>query len=130
MTDYQLYARSCDIIQADMVKAIQKKYPQFSKRQMSLACNPTRNALQLIPAAEELLVEEFGVGPGLSISAKAEKKASWHQVRNKPNQLCVRLNDELFSQMQELVNRMGFQSNQDFLEACVAEFIQRHRRAA
>jgi hypothetical protein len=130
MANYLLYGDSCDISQSDMVKAIQTKYPYFNKRQMSLACNPQRNALQLIPAAEEILVKAFGEGPGLSISAKVERN-KWHQLKNKPNQLCVRLNNDMFERMQALRNQMGFASNQDFLEACVAEFLTHHevRRA-
>ena len=131
MANYLLYSDTCDITRSDMISAIKKKYPYFDKRQMSLACNPERNALQLIPAAEEILVEEFGPGPGLSISAKVEKR-KWRQLKGKPNQLCVRLNNDMFSRMQELMKNMGFASNQDFLEACVAEFLTRHeiRRSA
>ena len=131
MADYLLYGDSCEISRSDMVAVIQKKYPHFDKRQMSLACNPQRNALQLIPAAEELLVGAFGPGPGLSISAKVEKK-KWVQSRRRPNQLCVRLNNDMFARMQDMKEKMGFASNQDFLEACVAEFLTHHeaRRAS
>lgn len=130
MANYLLYGDTCDITRSDMVAVIRKKYPHFDKRQMSLACNPERNALQLIPAAEELLVEAFGEGPGLSISPVLVKKR-WTHTRGKPNQLCVRLNNDLFSRMQELRQKMGFASNQDFIEACIAEFLTHHeaRRA-
>lgn len=130
MADYLLYGNSCEVTRSDMVNVIRKKYPHFDKRQMSLACNPQRNALQLIPAAEELLVNAFGPGPGLSISASVERK-QWPKHKTKPNQLCIRLNDEMFGRMQALMRQMGFASNQDFLEACVAEFLTRHeiRRA-
>ena len=61
MTDYVLYAESCGILQKDMVRAIQEHgWPQFGKAHMSLASNPDRNALQLLPEAEEALVKEFG----------------------------------------------------------------------
>lgn len=129
MADYVLYANSCGIKQQDMVRVIQKSYPRFGKPQMSLASNPQRNALQLIPAAEDILVSEFGPGPGLSISPKVCNKRS-HENKNKPNKLCVRLNDTLRSQLQAVYEQMAFSTMQDLLEAAVAEFVERHKVAA
>ena len=128
MADYVTYATSCQIKQQDMVEVIKKEYPKFGKEQMSLACNPWRNALQLIPEAEELLVKEYGMGPGLSITPNINKRS--HEPKNKPNKLCVRLDNNLRSQLQEVYEQMAFTSMQDLLTAAVNEFIQKYRRAA
>ena len=125
MADYTLYANSCGIKQNDMVRVIQQNYPRFGKPQMSLASNPQRNALQLIPAAEDLLVEAFGKGPGLSISPRLSSRRS-HGNKNKPNRLYLRLSDALRSQVERVYQAMCFASMQDFLEAAVAEFVERH----
>ena len=129
MADYILYGDSCGICQADMVRCIKDKYPYFSKSQMSMACNPVRNALQLIPAAEDMLVEKFGPGPGLSISPKLEHK-KFHGNRAKPNRLYVRINDDLKARVQRVYEQMCFASMQDLLEAAIAEFVQKYERSA
>lgn len=125
MADYTLYAESCNIKQKDMVEAIQKQYPHFGKVQMSMASNPWRNALQLIPAAEDILVDTFGLGPGLSISPHACNKRN-HENKNKPNKLCVRLSNDLRSKVQDVYDRMAFATMQDLLEAAVAQFVEKY----
>lgn len=127
MANYLLYAENHEITQREMVDAIQAYYPDFSKVQMSLACYPERNALQLIPAAEDILVANFGAGPGLSISPKLEgRKNRSHGNKNKPNRMCVRLDDALRSQVEALYKSMCFVSYQDLIEAALSEFVQKH----
>lgn len=124
MADYVTYANSYGIKQQDMVGVIRKEYPRFGKEQMSMACNPWRNALQLIPEAEELLVKAYGLGPGLSITPNIKTKN--HDNKNKPNRLAVRVDNALRSQMQELYEQMCFVTWQDFIEAALAEFVRKH----
>ena len=125
IADYVLYYESCALKQKDLVAAIKEKYPYFSKMQMSLACNPERNALQLIPAAEEILVNKFGAGPGLSISRRLSHPRN-HGNKNKPNRLSVRVSDALRSQLQAIYDRMCFATMQDMLEAALGDFIQKY----
>lgn len=125
MADYILYGDSCGIKQRDMVSVIKSHYPFFGKSQMSFACNPERNALQLIPAAEEMLVDKFGPGPGLSISPKlAHRRHTEH--RKKANKLYVRVDDHLRSQIQTIYERMCFASMQDLLEAALGDFVRKY----
>lgn len=125
MADYILYGDSCGIKQRDMVSVIKSRYPFFGKPQMSFACNPERNALQLIPAAEEMLVDKFGPGPGLSISPKlAHRRHTEH--RKKANKLYVRVDDHLRSQIQTIYERMCFASMQDLLEAALGDFVRKY----
>ena len=127
MADYVTYANSCNIKQQDMVNVIKKQYPAFGKAQMSFACNPWRNALQLIPEAEQLLVDEYGKGPGLSITPTLPRN---HDNKNKPNRLAVRLSNELRSQVQDVYEQMCFVTMQDLLEAAISEFVKKYRKAA
>ena len=127
MADYVTYANSCNIKQQDMVNVIKKQYPAFGKAQMSFACNPWRNALQLIPEAEQLLVDEYGRGPGLSITPTLPRN---HDNKNKPNRLAVRLSNELRSQVQDVYEQMCFVTMQDLLEAAICEFVKKYLKAA
>ena len=127
MADYVTYANSCNIKQQDMVNVIKKQYPAFGKAQMSFASNPWRNALQLIPEAEQLLVDEYGRGPGLSITPTLPRN---HDNKNKPNRLAVRLSNELRSQVQDVYEQMCFVTMQDLLEAAICEFVKKYRKAA
>ena len=127
MADYVTYANSCNIKQQDMVNVIKKQYPAFGKAQMSFACNPWRNALQLIPEAEQLLVDKYGRGPGLSITPALPRN---HDNKNKPNRLAVRLSNELRSQVQDVYEQMCFVTMQDLLEAAICEFVKKYRKAA
>ena len=126
MTDYNLYASSCGIMQKDMVRVIQEDYPRFTKAYMSFASNPQRNAIQLIPDAEKKLVSAFGPGPGLSISKSAKKRS--HSNRHKPNRLYVRLDDSLMARVQSLYEKMCFVSMQDLLEAAISEFVEKREK--
>lgn len=125
IADYILYGDSCGINQRDMVEVIATKYPFFTKVQMSMASNPERNALQLIPAAEEMLATKFGAGPGLSISPKLSHRRN-HGNGSKPNRLYVRVNDQLRSQLQAIYEKMCFASMQDLLEAALGDFVRKY----
>ena len=127
MPDYSLYLNSCKKQQKDAVEVIHKVYPNFGKIHMSLASNPQRNALQLIPAAEDLLVEAFGKGPGLSISPKLSSRRN-HGNKNKPNRLCVRLDNSLRSRVQTVYEQMAFATMQDLLEAAIVQFVEKYER--
>lgn len=128
MIDYLRYADVAGIQQKDMVEAVAKEYPGFTKVQMSFACNPAQYALCLIPEAEKLLEKAFGRAPGLSISPRISDKK--HANRSKPNRLYVRLDDSLRSRVQSVYESMCFASMQDLLEAAIADFVSRHERAA
>lgn len=129
MVNYNRYMNLAGILQKDMVRVIQKEYPHFSKTQASLACNPARNALQLLPEAEALLEAEFGKAPGLSISPRFGSGKS-HGNKNKPNRLCVRLDNSLRSRVQKVYEQMCFVTMQDLIEAAIAEFVSKYERSA
>lgn len=126
MIDYLRYADIAGIQQKDMVTAIAREYPGFTKVQMSFACNPAQYALCLIPGAERLLEEAFGKAPGLSISPRIGDRK--HGNKNKPNRLYVRLDDSLRSRVQSVYESMCFASMQDLLEAAITTFVEKYER--
>ena len=128
MANYTRYADACGIKQKDMINIIRKEFPHFGAAQMSMACNPERNALELIPEAEGLLEKAFGRGPGLSISPRLGDRS--HGNKNKPNRLCVRLDNDLRSRVQTVYEQMCFVSMQDLIEAAIAEFVSKYERSA
>ena len=127
MAEYDQYLKEKNLTYPDVVAVIAPKYRGFAKNIFSMCVNGDRYAVALLPAAEDLLVEKYGPGPGLSISPKLRRREAIRRHNKlRPNQLCVRLNDNMYSRMRELSSRMGFATNQDFLEAAVAEFLARH----
>lgn len=130
MTDYEAYLEEKNLSYNNVVSVLAGRYPAFTKSVLSMCVNGDRYAVALIPAAEELLVEKYGEGPGLSISPKLRKKERYPTSKSKPNQLCVRLNDATRSRMQAVLEQMAFATVQDFLEAAVVEFCNRHERGA
>lgn len=127
MIDYIRYMDVAGIMQKDMVAAIQHEFPDFDKVRMSLACNPAKNALCLIPEAEKLVEAKFGRGPGLSITPKFGKT---HDNKNKPNRLYVRLDNSLRSRVQTVYEQMCFASMQDLLESAISQFVEKYERSA
>ena len=125
MANYNLYGKTVNAMQKDMVSIIKAKYTLFRKEYMSLACNSEKTALQLIPAAEELLADALGAGPGLSISPSMNRHTK-HDNKNKPNRLCVRVGNDLRSRIQAVYEQMCFASMQDLIEAALAQFVDRY----
>lgn len=123
MQDCELYCSTVGITKVDMVRVLKKVFPGFSKSVASIVSRPLKYGACLAPAAEAVLVENFGQGPGLTISE--EKKRS-HGNKNKPNRLCLRVSDELRSQIEKLYIGMCFATMQDFLEAALVEFVNNH----
>ena len=128
MIDYNRYMDVAGILQKDMVSAIRAEFPDFDKVRMSLACNPAKNALCLIPEAEKLVENKFGRGPGLSITPRLGNKS--HENKNKPNRLYVRLDNTLRSRVQSVYEKMCFASMQDLLEAAISDFVSKYERSA
>ena len=122
--DYNKFRESKNLINADMIRCIRTKYPKYTKVQQSMVCNPEKNGVCLLPAAEELLVSAFGPGPGLSIS-KPDKRN--HENKEKPHRLYLRLSGPMMAEVDALMSRMCFASMQDFLEAAVVQMIERYR---
>jgi hypothetical protein len=88
-----------------------------------MVCNPEKNGLCLLPAAEELLVANFGHGPGLSITRPDKRN---HANKEKPKRLYLRLSDPMYAQVEDLMSRLCFASMQDLLEAAVQQMIERY----
>jgi hypothetical protein len=125
MPNYAEYRVAKAIENSDMIRAVRAAYPKYSKMQQSLINNPEKNAVCLLPEAEQLLVKAFGPGPGLSISRPDPPKKN-HDNKTKPKRLCLRVSEQMFDGVQACMEKMCFATMQDFLEAAVQQMIERY----
>jgi hypothetical protein len=126
MPDYRLYCSTAGITNAEMVEKLKSKYPKYTKATQSMVCNPADYAVQLIPAAEDLLMEAFGYAPGLAAPDPDVKRRKEHGNKAKPNRLYVRLDNELMERVKNAAARMHFAFMQDLVEAALLQFVDRY----
>ena len=123
MTDYKAYMKSLGITREDMIETLKPKYPKFGKPTCSMICQPEKYGVCLLPEAEAELAMELGGDPYKhKISHKKKKEAN----RTKKNQITFRMSDSLYGNALIMKALYGFPSMQDFLEACLQEYIDRH----
>lgn len=120
--DYVEFRRAKGISNTDMVNAIRELYPAYSKIQQTMVCNPARYGVCLLPAAEKILTDIWG-----DISDTETKKRP--DRRSKKNRMMVRLNDVLYSEVLDVMERMGYETTQDFLEAALTSIVLSSKEA-
>lgn len=123
MNDYREYCDNAGISTSRLIQTVRARYPSFSKVQLSMANTPEKYALCLIPEAEKLLEATYGRFPGLRIAAPGESVTRSKENRTKPNRLVVRLGDEQYRAIRELMDKLGFSTVQDFLCTLLVEYI-------
>ena len=126
MPDYRLYASTAGITNGDMVEKLKEHYPKYAKSTQSMICNPADYAVQLIPAAEDILVEAFGYAPGLAMADPDIKRRRSHGNKAKPNRLYVRLDNDLMDRVKNTAARMHFAFMQDLIEAAILQFVEKY----
>ena len=129
MTDYTQYKRDKEISNNDVIRAVKAGFPGYSKIQNSFIMNGDKYGICLLPEAEELLIRAYGVGPGLmamqsDCSADVQPAQKKKSARKKQNRLYVRLNDELYNRVRDLMYKLSFETVQDFLEATIITMIE------
>ena len=126
MPDYRLYASTAGITNGEMVAKLREHYPKYTKSTQSMICNPADYAVQLIPAAEDLLMDAFGYAPGLAAADPDVKRRKAHGNKAKPNRLYVRLDNELMERVKSTAARLHFAFMQDLVEAALVQFVDRY----
>ena len=115
MPDYGKYRAALKLSNNDIIAAVKKSCPGFTKIQCSMINNPVRYGMQLTKAAEEALVDNYGYAEGLSI-----KKRKRGQVKRiKTNRLTVRLDDASYDRVKNKMQQRGSESVQSFLEEII-----------
>lgn len=129
MSNYALYKQEKKLTSKEMVSAVKKDFPAYSKIQNSMIMYPEKYGLCLVPEAEQSLVNVFGGGPGLESAENAkisEDSATENRRRpnrRKPNRLVVYLGDELNNRVRDLMFRLRYNTVQDFLEAALSSMV-------
>lgn len=121
MSDYIAYRDDKNITNGQFIEALHNKYEKFTKIQSTFISYPDKYGLCLTPEAEDVLVKEFGVGPGLV----HYKKRKHSQKRRKNNRMEVRLPDEMYVRVVSMMHSLGFTTVQEFLETTLAVMLER-----
>ena len=124
MTDYRRYCSIAGITNKEMIDCLAAKFPKYSKAVQSMVCDPAGYAVQLIPDAEDALLDAFGYAPGLSCERRTSRRS--HGNKAKPNRLYVRLDDSLMERVKSTADRMHFAFMQDLIEAALVQFVDRY----
>ena len=130
MPDYRLYCSTAGITNAEMVEKLKRKYPKYTKATQSMVCNPADYAVQLIPAAEDLLMDAFGYAPGLAAPDPDIRRRRSHGSRVRPCRLYVRVDEALMDRVKSTAARLHFGTMQDMIEAALVQFCDRYGLAS
>lgn len=121
MSNYAVYKASKGISNGQVIATVRRDFPGYSKIQNSMVMNPERYGVKLTEDAEAALISAYGDGPGLDISCPARRSTG---VRKKPNRLVVRLGDELYNRVRDLMTELGYKTTQDFLEDALTSMVE------
>lgn len=124
MTDYRRYCSIAGITNKQMIDCLAALFPKYTKATQSMVCDPAGYAVQLIPDAEDALLDAFGYAPGLSCARRTSRRS--HANKAKPHRLYVRLDDSLMDRVKAVMGRMSFATAQDFIEAALVQFVERY----
>lgn len=120
--DYKKYRIDKGIAAADVVELIHGYYPKFSKATLSMAENPSRYGVKLVPHAEELLVGHFGACPAGGSTTRSKP------FRRKPCRLVVYLPTDLRAEVKQLMETENIDTAQELLEMLVREWVERRNK--
>ena len=126
MPDYRLYCSTAGITNGDMVEKLKEHYPKYAKSTQSMICNPADYAVQLIPAAEDLLMDAFGYAPGLAAPDPDIRRRRSHGNRARPCRLYVRVDEALMDRVKSTAARLHFATMQDMIEAAILQFVEKY----
>lgn len=125
MSDYVRYRDSKGLTNSQIVKAVSAAYPGYTKIQNTMVNNPDKYGVCLLPEAEKLIVEAYGEGDGIRIPGVKRRDCN----RKKNNRLTVRLNDEMYNRVRDLMFRLRYDTVQDFLEAALVSMVEQELAA-
>lgn len=125
MSDYVRYRDSKGLTNSQMVKAVSTSYPGYTKIQHTMVNNPDKYGVCLLPEAERLIVEAYGEGEGIKLPSTKSRDCK----RKKRNRLVVRLNDEMYNRVRDLMLRLHYDTVQSFLEAALSSMVEQELAA-
>ena len=120
MSDYARYREEKGLSNNQIIRTIAEGYPGYTKIQNTMVNNPQKYGICLLPEAEKLLVDKFGEGEGIKLHGVKRSEGR----RKKSNRLVVRLNDEMYNQVRDLMFRLRYTSVQAFLEDALTAMVE------
>ena len=120
MSDYIRYREEKGLSNNQIIRTIAEGYPGYTKIQNTMVNNPQKYGICLLPEAEKLLVDKFGEGEGIKLRGVKRRESR----RKKSNRLVVRLNDEMYNRVRDLMFRVRYTSVQAFLEDALTAMVE------
>ena len=120
MSDYIRYREEKGLSNNQIIRTIAEGYPGYTKIQNTMVNNPQKYGICLLPEAEKLLVDKFGEGEGIKLRGVKRSESR----RKKSNRLVVRLNDEMYNRVRDLMFRLRYTSVQAFLEDALTAMVE------
>lgn len=120
MSDYVRYREEKGLSNNQVIRTIAERYPGYTKIQNTMVNNPQKYGICLLPEAEKLLVDKFGEGKGIKLHSAKRSESR----RKKSNRLVVRLNDEMYNRVRDLMFRLRYTSVQAFLEDALTAMVE------
>ena len=120
MSDYVRYREEKGLSNNQIIRTIAERYPGYTKIQNTMVNNPQKYGICLLPEAEKLLVDKFGEGKGIQLNGVKRSESQ----RKKSNRLVVRLNDEMYNRVRDLMLRLRYTSVQAFLEDALTAMVE------
>ena len=120
MSDYIRYREEKGLSNNQIIRTIAEGYPGYTKIQNTMVNNPQKYGICLLPEAEKLLVDKFGEGKGIKLRGVKRSESR----RKKSNRLVVRLNDEMYNRVRDLMFRLRYTSVQAFLEDALTAMVE------
>ena len=120
MSDYIRYRKEKGLSNNQIIRTIAEGYPGYTKIQNTMVNNPQKYGICLLPEAEKLLVDKFGEGEGIKLRGVKRSESR----RKKSNRLVVRLNDEMYNRVRDLMFRLRYTSVQAFLEDALTAMVE------
>ena len=113
MSDYKAYREHVGIENNDMTHALHAEFPKYNRFVAVSVNHPDTHGVCLTSEAEQILVKQFGEGPGL-VHYKFTKKRQ--DKRLKTHQVTFRMNDELYEKVMFVKKCWGSDTMQSLLE--------------
>ena len=120
MSDYIRYREEKGLSNNQIIRTIAEGYPGYTKIQNTMVNNPQKYGICLLPEAEKLLVDKFGEGEGIKLHGVKRSEIR----RKKSNRLVVRLNDEMYNRVRDLMLKLRYTSVQAFLEDALTAMVE------
>lgn len=102
------------ISQRDAVNVIREQFAGFDKYLLSKVENPDKYGVRLVNSAEQALVDAYST---TAINARKPDK------RRKPKRVQCRMSEKLYNRLQQALNKAGYDTMQDGLEAIINEWL-------